>query len=134
MYLWIARIFLALDALIFVFVGQILFREPMLMENLGIELVSPTGITAIRTWGGFFFGTGLVGLIAATRARWTVPGLFIILIIGGLVVDARIYGIWIDGAEPTQWSELQDESLGPILAIIGLIFAALHARRAGSAG
>jgi hypothetical protein len=135
MFLWIARVFLVLNALIFVFVGKILFRQPMLMENLGFELVSPTGITAIRTWGGFFLGTGLIGLIAATRARWTVPGLFIILIIGVVIfVDARIFDILIDGAEPLQWSELRDESLGAILAIIGLIFAALHSRRARSAG
>lgn len=129
MYLWIARVFLVLDALIFIFVGQILFREPILMENLGFKLVSPTGFTAIRTWGGFFFGTGLLALVGATRKDWVVPGLFVVLTIGGLVVIARIAGIWIDGAEPTQWSELQDESLGPILAILGLIFAALHYRR-----
>ncbi len=130
MLLWIARVFLVVDALIFVFVGQILFRQPILMENLGFELVSPTGVTAIRTWGGFFFGTGLIGLIAATRKNWVAPGLWIILIIGGLVVIARIAGISMDGAEPTQWSELQNESLGPALAILGLVFAALHARRA----
>ncbi len=129
MLLWIARIFLALDALIFVFVGQILLTQPMLMENLGFELISPTGITAIRTWGGFFLGVGAIGLIAASRKAWAVPGLFIVLIMGGLVVIARIAGIAIDGAEATQWSELQDESLGPILATLGLIFAGLHNRR-----
>ena len=132
MFLWIARVFLILDALIFAFVGQTLLTRPMLKENLGFELISPTGITAIRTWGGFFLGVGLIGLIAGCRKVWIVPGLFIVLIMGGLVVIARIAGIVIDGGEVTQWSELQDESLGPILAILGLIFAGLHRRRGKS--
>ena len=129
MFLWIARIFLILDSLVFLMVGTFLFTDPKSMASLGFENMPPVAMTAIRTWGGFFWGTGLVGLIAATRAKWLTQGLVTLFIIGGLVVVTRLFGIAVDGVEPRQLSELQDESLGPILAAIGLVFVWLHRRR-----
>lgn len=129
MFLWIARIFLILVSLIFIMVGTFLFTDPKSMASLGFENMSPVAMTAIRTWGGFFWGTGLIGLIAASRERWLTQGLVTLFVIGSFVVLTRIYGIAVDGMEPKQLSELRDESLGPLLAGIGLIFAWLHQRR-----
>ena len=129
MFLWLARVFLVLDSLIFIMVGTFLFTDPKSMVSLGFENMSPVAMTAIRTWGGFFWGTGLIGLIAVSRTKWLTQGLVTLLVIGGFVVLTRLYGIAVDGIEPRQISELQDESLGPILASIGLIFVWLHRRR-----
>ena len=101
----------------------------MAMTNLGMELVAPVGVTAIRTWGAFFLGTGLIGLIGAARRDWIPLGLGAVFIIGALVVTARLYGIAVDGTEEKQISELTDESLGPLLAGLGLLLVWLHKRR-----
>ena len=119
MLLLIARLLLILDAAIFVVVGTFLFTGPDGLAYLNI--VSGAGMTAIRTWGGMFIGIGMVGLIAACRKAWIRPGLSILFIIGSMVVLSRLYGIVVDGVEPRQISELRDESIGPLLALIGLI-------------
>jgi len=127
MFLVVARVCLALDALIFAMVGVFLFTDPASLPYLDTD--SASGLTAIRTWGGMFFGVGITGLIAAIYKEWVTPGLVMLLIIGSLIVVARVYGIAVDGLEARQTSELQAESLGPLLAIIGLIFCRLQKSR-----
>ena len=127
MCLIIARLLLILDALIFMMVGSFLLTDPTNLQYLNIG--SAAGTTAIRTWGGMFVGVGVVGLISALYKKWITQGLLILLIIGGMIVLTRIYGINVDGLEPRQTSELRDESLGPVLAIVGLAFCWLHQRR-----
>ena len=128
MFLIIARLLLILDAVIFMMVGSFLLADPTNLQYLNID--SASGTTAIRTWGGMFVGVGAVGLISALYKKWITQGLMILLIIGGMIVLTRIYGINVDGLEPRQTSELRDESLGPVLAIVGLAFCWLHQRRA----
>jgi hypothetical protein len=126
MFLIIARLMLALDALIFVMVGTFLFADPTGLEYLNID--SASGLTAIRTWGGLFIGVGLVGLIASAFKKWATQGLLVLFIISTMIVLTRLYGIAIDGFEPRQLGELRDESLGPILTIVGLFFIWLSKR------
>ena len=122
-----ARIVLILDALVFLMVGTFLFTDPGSLAYLNID--SAAGNTAIRTWGAMFIGIGIVGLVSSLNKKWVEQGLLALLIIGGLIVLARIYGIAVDGLEPKQTSELRDESLGPILALVGLILCWRHKRR-----
>jgi len=127
MLLAIARLCLILDALIFIMVGSFLLSDPTSLEYFNID--SAAGTTAIRTWGGMFIGVGTVGLLAALNRKWITQGLFIMLIIGGMIALTRLYGIAVDGLEPRQATELRDESLGPFLAIVGLACFWLHQRR-----
>ena len=127
MLLVIARLFLILNALIFAMVGTFLLTDPSSLQYLNIDTAS--GFTAIRTCGGMFIGIGIVRLTCAINKKWITQGLFALLIIGSMIVLTRLYGINLDGIEPRQISELRDESLGPILAIIGLLFSWLHQRR-----
>jgi hypothetical protein len=123
-----ARIFLVLDALIFLLVGIFMFTGPASMENL--DIVALSGTTAIRTWGGLLFGVGLTGLLAACRTRWVAQGLVLMLIVGSMIVCSRLYGMAVDGIDPKQIQELSNESLGPVLAAIGLVLLWVAERRA----
>lgn len=126
MYFTLARICLVLDALIFTMVGTFLFTDPAGLQYLNIDAAS--GLTAIRIWGGMFIGIGIVGLICALSKSRIQDGLYLLLIVGSAIVATRIYGIAVDGVDPRQLSELRDESLGPVLAILGLFFIWLHQR------
>ena len=127
MLLGISRLFLILDALIFLMVGSFLLTDPTSLQYFNID--SASGTTAIRTWGGMFIGVGMVGIISALNRQWITQGLLLLLIVGSMIVLTRVYGIAVDGLEPRQASELRDESLGPILAIVGLVFFWFHQRR-----
>ena len=128
-----ARVFLALDVLIFFYVGQILWLDPQRLGVAGLEFVSPETSTAVRTWGGFFVASGLIGLVGVLSRRWTLPSLVAVSIITGCVVAARLFGISVDGVEPRQLSELRDESLGLSLALLGLLCAWFGQRGQASA-
>ncbi|MBT8422037.1 MAG: DUF4345 domain-containing protein [Gammaproteobacteria bacterium] len=125
-FLALARLFLILDALIFLMVGTFLLTDPASLPY--IDLDSASALTAIRTWGGMFIGVGIVGLIAGLNRSHIRPGLIIMLIISSMIVLVRLYGINVDGVEPRQLNELRDESLGPVLALVGLLFFWLHQR------
>lgn len=127
MFLGVARVLLILDSLIFIMVGLFSVTDPTGRENL--DIVTASGITAIRTWGGLLFGVGLVGLIASLAKKWIAQGLFVLFVVGGMIVLSRLYGIAIDGVEPKQLTELRDESLGPLLAATGLFFLWIRQRR-----
>jgi len=129
----VARVCLLLVVLIYFMVGYYLGAEPQRLAPYGFAFPNAENITAIRTWGGFFVGTGLIGLFGVIWKKWTLPALVAVSIVSGCVVVARLTGIAVDGVEPRQLSELRDESTGFVIALIGLVFAWLGHRRATGA-
>jgi len=126
----IARICLLLVVLIYFLVGYFLGAEPLRLEPYGFAFPNAENVTAIRTWGGFFVGAGLIGTFGVFSKQWTLPSLVALTLITGSIVTARLFGIAVDGVEPRQLSELRDEGTGLAIALIGLILAWLGQRRA----
>ena len=126
----IARICLLLVVLIYFLVGYFLGAQPLRLEPYGFAFPNAENVTAIRTWGGFFVATGIIGSFGVLSRQWTLPSLVALTIISGCVVTARVTGILVDGLEPRQISELTDEGTGFAIALVGLIFALLGRRRA----
>lgn len=126
----IARVCLLLVVLIYFLVGYYLGAEPRRLEPYGFAFPNAENVTAIRTWGGFFVATGLIGLFGVISKRWTLASLVAVTIVSGCVVAARLTGIVVDGMEPRQLSELRDEGTGFAIAVVGLVFAWLGHRRA----
>jgi len=124
----IARVCLLLAVLIYFLVGYYLGFEPRRLEPYGLMLPNAENVTAIRTWGGFFFATGLIGCCGVFTKKWTLPALVAVSIVSGCVVIARLFGIAVDGVEPRQLSELRDETTGFAVALAGLVFAWLGHR------
>ena len=124
-----ARTLLAISALLYVAVGVLVLINPNAMENMGIALVTPTGITTTRTWGALFTGVGLSSLAMAAYRDWLIPGLLLVVVIGFCIVAARVSGMWIDGIEPRQWIELRREGIGFLLGLMGLIIAVVSQRK-----
>jgi hypothetical protein len=118
-----ARICLLLVVLIYFLVGYYLGAEPRRLEPYGFAFPNAENITAIRTWGGFFVATGLIGSFGVFAKKWTLPSLVAVTIVSGCVVTARLTGMVVDGVEPRQLAELRDESTGFAIALIGLAFA-----------
>jgi len=125
----IARICLLLVVLIYFMVGYFLGAQPTRLEPYGFAFPNAENVTAIRTWGGFFVGTALIGSFGVIWKQWTLPALVAVTIVSGSVVFARLTGIVVDGVEPRQLSELRDESTGFVIALIGLTLAWLGNRR-----
>ena len=127
----IARICLLLVVLIYFLVGYFLGAEPLRLEPYGFAFPNPENVTAIRTWGGFFVGVGLIGSFGVFSKQWTLPSLIALTIVSGSIVTARLLGMAVDGVEPRQLSELRDESTGFVIALVGLVLAWLGQRRSG---
>jgi len=125
----IARVCLLLVVLIYFLVGQYLAFDPQRLGAYGYAFPNAENITAVRTWGGFFFATGLIGCFGVFSRKWTLPALVVISIVSGCVVAFRLFGIAVDGVEPRQLSELRDESTGLAIAITGLVCGWLGARQ-----
>lgn len=125
----IARVCLLLVVLIYFLVGYYLGFEPRRLEPYGFAFPNAENVTAIRTWGGFFVATGLIGSFGVIWKKWTLPALVAVSIVSGCVVAARLTGIVVDGVEPRQLSELRDESTGFAIALVGLVLAWLGHRR-----
>jgi hypothetical protein len=126
---WISRFFLLLVVAIYYLVGSFLVFRPQTVGIVGLDFVSPETTTAIRVWGGFFYGTAIIGTFGVLRERFTMQSLVAVTIISACVVTLRLTGIAIDGVDDRQLGELQDESLGLTLAIIGLVCAWLGGRQ-----
>ena len=127
-----ARILLIIDALLYLLVGFGVAIQPMLMEGLGIDMITATGMTTTRTWGALFAGAGLTALLTATRRDWVIIGLLLLVITTVCILITRIYGIWVDGIEPGQWIELRREGIGCAIALTGLGLALARRRPATS--
>ncbi|NND36464.1 MAG: DUF4345 family protein [Gammaproteobacteria bacterium] len=125
----IARICLLLVVLIYFLVGYYLGAEPQRLAKHGFAFPNAENVTAIRTWGGFFVATGLIGSFGVIWKKWTLPALLAATLVSGSVVFARVTGIVVDGMEPRQLAELRDEGTGFAIAIVGLVFAWLGHRR-----
>jgi len=125
----IARVCLLLVVLIYFLVGYYLGAEPLRLAEYGFAFPNAENITAIRTWGGFFVATGIIGSFGVIWKKWTLPSLLALTIVSGSVVFARVTGILVDGMEPRQLAELRDEGTGFAIALVGLVFAWLGRRR-----
>ena len=125
----IARVCLLLVVLIYLLVGYYLGAEPLRLAKYGFTFPNAENITAIRTWGGFFVATGIIGSFGVIWKKWTLPSLLALTIVSGSVVFARVTGILVDGMEPRQLAELRDEGTGFAIALVGLVFAWLGHRR-----
>jgi len=124
-----ARICLLLVVLIYFLVGLYLAFDPKVLQPHGFAFPNAETTTAIRTWGGLFFATGLIGTFGVISKRWTLPTLAVVTITSGCVVALRLFGMAVDGIEPRQLSELRDESTGLAIAAIGLLLAWLGQRQ-----
>ena len=129
MFQWIGRAFLLLVVGIYFTFGSFLAFSPQTVGIVGLEFVTPETTTAIRVWGGFFFATAILGSFGVLRARWTLQSLMAVAIVSACVVTLRLIGIVVDGADERNLSELQDESLGLLLAWLGLVFYWLGERK-----
>lgn len=125
----IARICLLLVVLIYFMVGYFLGFEPLRLEKYGYAFPNAENVTAIRTWGSFFVATGLIGSFGIFSKKWLLPSLVAVTIVSGCVVFTRVTGIFVDGLEPRQISELTDESTGLAIALVGLVCAWLGTRQ-----
>lgn len=128
----IARILLVVDALMYVSIGAGVMIYPDIMEGFGIALVTVTGTTTTRTWGALFAGMGMFGLTMATRRDRVLTGLLLLVMASALVLLARAYGMWVDGLESRQWTELRRESIGFSIALLGCGAVAVSRRRNSS--
>lgn len=126
---WIGRGLLLLVVLIYFMVGSFLFFAPQTVGIEGLEFVAAETSTAIRTWGGFFFATGLIGSAGILWRQWSLPAAAAVFITSACVVFARLSGISMDGMDERQMSELRDESLGLALALGAWLSLWLAARR-----
>lgn len=124
-----ARILLFINALLYLLIGLGVAIQPSLMEAIGIDLITATGVTTTRTWGALFAGAGVTALLAVTRRDWVIAGLWLLAIMGVSILITRLLGIWVDGIEPRQWVELRRETIGCALAILGLGLALAGQRR-----
>jgi hypothetical protein len=124
----IARLALGLIAAMYLLIGVGVMLAPATMEGFGIALLTPTGISTVRTWGALFAGLGTVGLACSARQEWLAGGFAVFLAVSGLVLMGRGYGIWADGVEPAQWTELRREAIGFAMAVAGRIALAISRR------
>jgi hypothetical protein len=115
-----ARILLVINALLYLLIGLGVAIQPGLMEAIGIDLLTATGVTTTRTWGALFAGAGVTALLTAARRDWVMVGLWLLAIMAVSILITRLLGIWVDGIEPRQWVELRREGIGCALAILGL--------------
>jgi hypothetical protein len=116
----VARILLIINALLYLLVGFAVAIQPGMMEAIGIDLVSATGVTTTRTWGALFAGAGLTALLTAIRHDWVIVGLWLLAIMGVSIFSTRVFGLFVDGIEPRQWIELRREGVGCAIALLGL--------------
>lgn len=114
-----ARLLLLADAMLYLLIGIAVALRPEFMQSFGIALLTGTGTTTTRTWGALFAGIGIAGFALAARRDWLTPGLLIFVLVSGAIFFARLYGIWVDGPEPRQWTELRREAIGFCLALAG---------------
>jgi hypothetical protein len=118
--LLLARLLLLLDATLYVLIGIGVMLHPETMKDQGIAMVTATGITTTRTWGGLFTGVGAGGLVMSAKREFVGPGLLLFVVVAAAIVIARACGMWVDGLEPRQWTELRREGIGLGIALLGL--------------
>ena len=121
--LWFARGVMAYALLIFGFLGQLFFFNPLDgIQSFGVTLADPHSITFIRTsLGAMFVGfaiTAAYGLIRPTRF---LACLWFLVVMNGCIVAARLYGFAADGVTPKNISELTNEGLSWLLFVVALV-------------
>jgi hypothetical protein len=95
----LARIFLALYALLFVAFGVYVFvQAPALAENVGYGAPNANGLYEMRSnYGGVSIGIGLMCLAGAMAPKFQRPALFTIMAYTGGYALGRIISLPIDG-------------------------------------
>jgi hypothetical protein len=105
--MFLARLSLALTALVFGGFGVWLLLQPEALASLGVELTTPAARTEIRGfYGGLEIGLALFFGLAASRPRWLRPALVAQVAAFGGIVLGRLFGFAVDG------------SVGPLLVTL----------------
>lgn len=125
----LARIFLALSALLWLPYGLWCFAQPgFLAEAASIAASSPTGSAELRAmYGGLQAGLGALCVLGALRPGLARPALLALAFLGGGLGMARLAGASLDGA----WSPYTRMALALEWTTLALAVALL--RRPGSA-
>lgn len=118
----LARLSLALSALVFGGFGAWLLVQPQALSALGIELATPAARTEIR---GFYGGLelGLAGFfaVAALRPAWFRPALVVQVCALGGIAAGRLVGFALDGPpEALLLALLAAEIAGTGLGLVAL--------------
>lgn len=98
-----ARLFLALYALLFIAFGIYVFLQaPALAENVGYGTPNSNGFYEMRSnYGGVSLGIGLMCLAGAVAPKFQRPALYTILAYTGGYALGRIIALPIDGVPST---------------------------------
>jgi hypothetical protein len=121
--LWFARVVMAYALLIFAFLGQLFFFDPLAgIASFGVTLAEPHSITFIRTsLGAMFVGFAVTALYGLARPRYFLACLWFLVVMNVCIVAARLYGFAVDGITPKNMSELRNEGLSTLLFIVALL-------------
>lgn len=94
-----ARVYLALSALAFVFIGLNTFHDPhAAMAGLELQPASVSAFNEVRAnYGGLQITIGLLLLAGARWAAWLRPSLWVSAAVTGGLVAGRIASIALDG-------------------------------------
>lgn len=94
-----ARIFLALEALVWLPYGIYCFLVPSYLAEIGgVAFVSSTGSTELRAmYGGLQIGLGALSLAGALRASMTGSALLALAFLASGLGSTRLLGVLLDG-------------------------------------
>jgi hypothetical protein len=94
-----ARVYLALSALAFVFIGLNTFHDPhAAMAGLELQPASVSAFNEVRAnYGGLQITIGLLLLAGVRWAEWLRPSLWVSAAVTGGLVAGRIASIALDG-------------------------------------
>lgn len=95
----LARIFLALQALLLSLVGLAYLARPHELANLsGMLLMEPAAITDVRAYyGGLQLALAAYLMLGMARADLLRPALMLLVLLYAALALARLGGLWLDG-------------------------------------
>jgi hypothetical protein len=94
----LARIFLALSALVWLPYGLYCLRDPgTLADSAGVIAATPTGTTELRAmYGGLQAAIGALALAGCLRGAVTRPALIALAMLTAGLGSARLVGLYVD--------------------------------------
>jgi Domain of unknown function (DUF4345) len=120
---WFARSVMVYALLIFGFLGQLFFFNPLEgIKSFGVTLSDPHSVTFIRTsLGAMFVGFAVTSAYGLARPAQLLACLWFLVVMNACIVAARLYGLSVDGLTPKNMSELTNEGLSWLLFVAALV-------------
>jgi hypothetical protein len=133
---WLTRCVLLFAAFLFSMIGRKYISDPVAaVRDSGMVLSTPMALTTARaSFGAFSLACGTVVLACLISGRRNRLGLWFVVIVIGIVLAVRLYGIVEDGTFRENQRVLTAETVLLSITVIALLIGRAVSRSAERAG